>query len=177
MVYTVMRRMFFVMSICAIFNCAQASFFSSADTNWGTLCTMSIRKENATVINNGDYYALKDVVVEANTFEGSGYIEAPTVIIRTKKFAFIGIIHCHNDCIIYVEEPFDEEMFTRKGEGKFTIVVGTPDKHAQFQLEEHISIMPLVNAVLQFPTHNPITAIVALGCVIGTVGYKLYSAK
>lgn len=65
---------------------------------------------------------------------GRGYIQAPSITIKVKKFAFTGTIHCDGTCHITAQEPFDETMFTRKGTGSFAITI---DPNLQFdQLQD-----------------------------------------
>jgi len=54
-------------------------------------------------------------------FGGTGYVEAPEVIISCKEFDFSGTIDCSKSCIINVEKHFPRSMFERVGKGYFII--------------------------------------------------------
>ncbi len=58
---------------------------------------------------------------------GTGLLKAPRIVLKTKKFEFTGTIECDNDCFITAQEPFDENIFTRKGQGKFYIRIEQPE--------------------------------------------------
>lgn len=55
-------------------------------------------------------------------FSGKGSLQAPRVHIATKKFEFTGTISCSDECVITVEEPCNEAMFSRSGGGTFRII-------------------------------------------------------
>lgn len=144
-----------------------SDLFASVDRNYGVNIGFTIEKNASTVINNGDYYAMKKVSIHADMFKGTGFIDAPTIVIETKKFEFTGTIRCYGNCLIHAEEPFDETMFKREGSGSFIVTTGKNADNKQIISEGQISSTPLIHAVQDFPSHHPIllTGIVGLAVV------------
>lgn len=99
-----------IFSLFCIYN--SHAFFN---TNYGTILSGSIEQSTHLLIQEGDYYALRRINLTTDTLRGNGYFDAPTICIRTKKFEFTGTIRCYSQCIIYAEEPFDQNMFKVKG--------------------------------------------------------------
>ena len=87
---------------------------------YGWIVAMSQRKLNA----NGEIGAKKEVSIRCSKlFSGKGSLIAPEVTIVAKKFDFRGTIDCSGMCMITTQEPFDETIFTKQGDGKFVINV------------------------------------------------------
>jgi hypothetical protein len=118
-----LKNVVFVLSLIATSNHMQAGIldYIGADVNYGLNLSGNIEKNAGMVINNGEYYALKSVSVQADNFKGSGLIDAPTIYIRAKKFEFSGTIRCYNQCVIASDESFDPNIFKREGPGNFVI--------------------------------------------------------
>ena len=99
------------------------------DVMCGVISCNNLNMHSNIVTNDGDFYARQKVFVQADElFKGSGNIDAPIVIIMTKKFEFTGTIRCYDTCTIYSEEPFNQDQFKREGPGLFTIKIGTFEK-------------------------------------------------
>ncbi len=86
----------------------------------GWIVMMAQRKLNA----DGVIGAKKTVSIRCSKLlSGKGSVIAPEVTIVVKKFDFRGTIDCSGTCVITTQEPFDEMMFTKKGDGKFIVNV------------------------------------------------------
>lgn len=86
----------------------------------GWIVMMAQRKLNA----DGVIGAKKTVSIRCSKLlSGKGSVIAPEVTIVAKKFDFRGTIECSGTCVITTQEPFDETMFTKKGDGKFIVNV------------------------------------------------------
>lgn len=168
----------FSLACSTSFALADFSDFFQSHTNHGVIASFNIDVAAKTVVNDGDYCALAKVSVQADkVFKGCGYIDAPTVIIMTKKFEFTGEIRCYKDCMIYSEEPFNEDQFKRAGPGNFTIKIGAIDKHDLPELQGSISVEPFKNLIMQFPSHHPIKACVGAGAIAAAVLYKIIKSR
>jgi len=94
--------------------------FINSGTMSGRVLTMGSRNMQA----DGSFIGKEEVRLTCTErFAGSGYVQAPVVVIKASKFEFTGTITCDVSCDIIVKEPFNEKMFTRKGTGTFTITV------------------------------------------------------
>lgn len=164
------RKLSILLFLMGIYN----SLFADAlyEFNMGTEVAATIEKNGGRIQHDGDAYAMKKYSIQADTYAGAGYVEAPTVIIRVKKFDFSGTIKCSGTCIIHAEEPFNETMFKREGNGKFVVSTGS-NAPAPQKIEEPFSIEPLKNAFVQYPSRNPKKIIAGIG-IIGA--YAIYKA-
>lgn len=63
-----------------------------------------------------------DLII-GKSLKGSGYFESPNITMKVGKFEFTGTIYCDGQCYITAQEPFNENMFTRSGNGKFIITI------------------------------------------------------
>ncbi len=138
-------------------------FSTNTNLNYGLVLSFSIDVSAQTVINNGDYYAMQKIVINTDTFQGNGFIDAPSINITTKKFDYTGTITCYGTCIIRADEPFDENMFKREGPGDFIIEIGEKNNNVQNHKHVAFSLQPIRNAIVLFPVRHPITTIIGVG--------------
>lgn len=157
---------------CTLMIVTFSTIAQGMNINYGSEVALNIHKTGGTISNNGDWCALRTLSVHADTLKGVGNIFVHSIIIDTKKFEFTGTITCFGTCIINVEEPFDEKMFTYEGPGKIIINVGK-EAHQKLPKEESISIAPLKQMLMKFPQNHPIQT-VACGA-IGVVCLAVYA--
>lgn len=149
------------------------STLKSSNVNYGDVISGNIEIIDNLVVNNGDYCALKNLSIRADSFEGAGNIYAQSATINCKKFAFTGTIACFNKCVINAEEPFDETMFTHDGPGEFIITIGKDVQSNQNMVNsESISFEPLKKYLMKFPTNHPFKTVTY--CTIAAVGLAVY---
>lgn len=151
--------------------------FSGSHTNYGTQIAGTIEQKARTVVNDGEYYALCKVHIEADDVSGTGIIDAPTILIFAKKFVFTGTVRCSNKCIIFSEEPFDKAMFNKEGQGEFCIIIGKENKQAALQCDyqEHFSLEPIVRSVIDYPYCHPYITTLWATIAVSMVTFKIYT--
>jgi hypothetical protein len=120
-----LNYMLFVLNFC-LFSCSgiRCNFFCKNFTQAGIFSGKVITVAGETMVNNGKMVATEAIKIKYETsFGGSGYLEAPYIEITTKKFEFTGTIKCDGKCVITVQEPFDQSIFTKTGTGEFIVNV------------------------------------------------------
>jgi hypothetical protein len=141
--------------VLLVFTLLTSNMVYSIQTNYGSQIAMAMNVTDDTIINNGEYCALYKVSIDAyNSFKGSGDIYCQSCIINCKKFEFTGTITCYDQCIINVENDFDQDMFKKDGPGKFIINVGKKS-YTALQSGPSLSFEPLKAYVIQFPQRHP----------------------
>lgn len=80
---------------------------------------------NGTLENEGELIGSNSATLCCETLSGSGLIQAPQIIIKTKAFAYTGKIDCSGKCLVIASHIFDEHMFERSGDGEFVILYDT----------------------------------------------------
>lgn len=86
--------------------------------------------------NNGSLIGRESADISCGSFTGSGLLEAPVIHLSTDLFAYTGIIRCSQECIITATRPFDENMFTRQGEGTFTFIITPSPEPISLSVED-----------------------------------------
>lgn len=65
--------------------------------------------------------------IRAKKISGPGLISADFITIKCADFDFTGTINCNKKCTIYCKNPFDANMFTKRGTGSFSIMIVNND--------------------------------------------------
>src|SRR5262249_39037634 len=73
------------------------------------------------VLQRGQWIAQRINVVAYMSFAGKGSLQGDDIRILTSEFNFKGTIACNGNCFILSCKPFDQNQFTRSGQGVFTI--------------------------------------------------------
>lgn len=136
------------------------NYFNS-QTNSGAIITLRYTAQAERIINNGEYYALQQVHLQAKSVEGNGLIDAPTILIESETFKFSGKIRCYNTCIICVQDPslLDLKSFTYEGPGKLIITDKKSFNKYIEQLQTSFSLNPLKHVTQEFVYRHPIQSI------------------
>ena len=74
------------------------------------------------VFNDGALIARSAINISCSELVGDGLISAPQMVLNIDTFNYTGTIECLDICELYVKNPFDENMFTRKGNGHIKII-------------------------------------------------------
>ncbi len=67
--------------------------------------------------------AAKSIEIRGKAVFGHGVLDSKKITIFCDEFFFGGIIHCDEECKIYVKKDFDHTIFTKEGSGDFTVIV------------------------------------------------------
>jgi hypothetical protein len=104
-----------------------------------------------TLENDGVLIGNESAYLECETLTGTGYIIAPLVEIKANIFAYTGTIECEKQCVITTSQAFEEDMFTKAGEGEFIVIVD-PEYKAK---EEAAEAAEAAEADATVETENP----------------------
>lgn len=117
-----MKNIFFWMSAFVLFlsSSLHAGNFSTSGKVQMNHLYLAV---DGTLNNNGQLIGTHSAHLLSHTLAGGGVIKSPEILIKTHVFAFTGVIDCSEKCLIIAKRAFDENLFTRKGGGEFTIVI------------------------------------------------------
>lgn len=77
----------------------------------------------AQTYRNDGYVYSSNADINVNNFLGNGTISSNHVLINCDNFGFTGTINCDGECFIRCKNAFDYKQFTKKGSGKFTVII------------------------------------------------------
>lgn len=110
---------YFVLFIIACLSCSAFAGF----TNSGTFQTNNLSITTNKLTNNGNLIGNSSVYINATEIAGTGLIKSPSMVIETTVFNYSGTIECLGLCEIYSKNSFNQNMFTRKGNGEIKIII------------------------------------------------------